>query len=328
MVVAVWCCYEVGSALDMHQEGKKFEMATVLPDGSAVVISDGVTAEDTEQGKELQWEHKGAEYAHKAHRERSFPMKIAENLLRALLQNGEASVKVTAAPQLRHSHRVLLLLLLQEDRDRILSSLTGQPLNAVPLSDHPNYTALNTKLNFRVGVAIYEAATADNSLDRCAIVVVGFVLMMGGVCGRLGLRKLAAPEGWDVGYIYHSRGQALKEQHKLDLAVDLLEKALSYREATLGKTDFKTLDTASCLAHALTDKGEFDRAQELLEAREKVGAVTGTGRLLWYVLSALGRRSAACGAGEGVTGTTWVRCITKSATWTAQQSCLSSRLMP
>ena len=95
----MWCCYEVGSALDMHHQGKKFEMATVLPDGSAVVISDGVTAEDEEQGEELRWKHIGAADAHKAHRERLFPMEIAEKLLSTLLQNGQASVEVTAASQ-------------------------------------------------------------------------------------------------------------------------------------------------------------------------------------------------------------------------------------
>ena len=163
-MVVVWCCYEVGSALDMHQQGKKFEMATVLPDGSAVVISDGVTAEDEEQGEEPQWEHIGAADAHKAHRERLFPMEIAEKLLSTLLQNGQASVEVTAAPQPRHSHAHWL----QEDCAHILNSLTGQPLDAVPLTEHPSYDALNTKLHFRVGMAVYEAAAAAKSLDRCA----------------------------------------------------------------------------------------------------------------------------------------------------------------
>ena len=216
MVVVVWCCYEVGSALDMHKDGKKFEMATVLPDGSAIVISDGVTRYDKEQGKELQWKHIGGCDAHKYHRERLFPMEIAEKLLSTLLQNGQASVEVTtAAPQPRHSHAHWL----QEDRAHILNSLTGQPLDAAPLSDHPSYDALNTKLHFRVGVAVYEAAAAANSLDRC-VADVAVLVLMGVACGRLGLRELAVPEGWDVGFIYHWLRSAFKNQGKVDLQRD------------------------------------------------------------------------------------------------------------
>ena len=101
-------------------------------------------------------------------------------------------------------------------------------------------------------------------------------VLMDVVCGRLGLRELAAPEDWDVGRIYHWLGQALKAQSNLDLAVDLLEKALRYREVTLGKADDDTLDTASSLAWALIWKGEFDRALELYEevaAAQKVSTV-------------------------------------------------------
>ena len=101
------------------------------------------------------------------------------------------------------------------------------------------------------------------------------LVLMGGVCGRLGLRELAAPEGWDVGFIYHHMGSVFWKQGKMVLAADLLEKALSYREATLGKTHKDTLDTADSLAWALRDKCEFDRALELWEegaAARKVGA--------------------------------------------------------
>ena len=101
------------------------------------------------------------------------------------------------------------------------------------------------------------------------------LVLMGVACGRLGLRELAAPEGWDVGFIYYHMGKAFWKQIKLDLAVDLLEKALSYRETTLGKTHKDTLSTAFVLAEALRDKGELDRALELWEeaaAACKVGA--------------------------------------------------------
>jgi tetratricopeptide (TPR) repeat protein len=98
---------------------------------------------------------------------------------------------------------------------------------------------------------------------------------MGGVCGRLGLRELAAPEDWDVGLIYYHMGGAFHSQSKLGLAADLLEKALSYREATLGKTHDDTLSTALSLAWVFTNKCEFDRALVLFEevaAAQKVGA--------------------------------------------------------
>ena len=62
--------------------------------------------------------------------------------------------------------------MLQEDRVRILNNLVGQTLVALPLSDHPSYDTLNTKLHFRVGVAVYEGAVATDLLERCAISVV------------------------------------------------------------------------------------------------------------------------------------------------------------
>ena len=196
----------------------------------------------------------------------------------------------------------------------------------MPLSDHSSYDALNTKLHFRVGMAVYEAAAAANSLDRCAIAVAVLVLM-GIVCCRLGLRELAAPEGWDVGILYYWLGEAFRQQHKLDLAVDLLEKALRYREATLGKTHKDTLYAAFRLARALSFKGELHRALELYEELA-LAVKVGTALALPLVLSALGRRGSASAATNIRTRSTpWASCTAKKATWTAQQSCLSSRLI-
>ena len=144
-------------------------------------------------------------------------------------------------------------------------------------------------------MAVYEAAAAADSLDRC-VADVAVLVLMGVACGRLGLRELAVPEGWDVGGIYYWSGSAFQEQGKVVLAVDLLEKALSYRETTRGKTHSSTLDTAHYLADAPRKKGELDRALELYEEgattmEPEVGAVTGTGRLLWQRV--FGRRNLA-----------------------------------
>ena len=62
-------------------------MANVLTDGSAVVVSDGVTTEDKKQDKEQQWEHIGGDDVHKAHIERRFPMEVAEKLLSTRLHH-------------------------------------------------------------------------------------------------------------------------------------------------------------------------------------------------------------------------------------------------
>ena len=75
---------------------------------------------------------------------------------------------------------------------------------------------------------------------------------MGGACGSLRLRELAVPESWDVGCLYYWVGVAFHDpeaaQLKVDLAVDLLEKALRYRENALGKPHFSR-GRIPCMLH-------------------------------------------------------------------------------
>lgn len=214
----IWCCFEIGITLQHHSE-KKFEMATAIEAGFAVVISDGPTTEDEVRGSEPEWQHRGGRYGHKAHRELQFPKQPVFIALKTEIQDGSASYP--------------------EDRIRILNTLARQAdLLAIPPEQHPSFAEINIALHWRVGIAFFEAAQASCELEE------------------LSLDQLPEPAGWDIGPTYLEMETAFRAQSKYQAAQVMTQKALRLYVSSFGQQHVKVAECIAKLGMAYNGQGK------------------------------------------------------------------------
>ena len=156
-----------------------------------VIITDGPTAEDEEQGMLQQWNDQGGKYAHKAARELHFPPELVSKALEIQLQHSAASVEA--------------------DKAQILNSIVGcSNLDDKPPEQHERYDDMNKTLRWRVGVACLEAA---EHMDQMSL----------GCSQRVLSERLLSddgePERVNMVPVYARISSALEAQAKYSLAV-------------------------------------------------------------------------------------------------------------
>lgn len=87
----IWCSFEVSVALTDMGVDYLYDIAATNGDAQVVVLTDGVTPADEEEGRRLRWYHVGGAYGHLLNRQRNFPIKVFELGFRVKLEEGKAT---------------------------------------------------------------------------------------------------------------------------------------------------------------------------------------------------------------------------------------------
>ena len=131
------------------------------------------------------------------------------------------------------------------DRQRILNSITRQPLDSVPMAQHDEYDRVNCTLRSMLAVhAAYKSAEAGRLAQAVHVAVQGKSRKEEYTC----LSKI---------------GLLLRDMGKLADAEPLLRRALEGREATLGKSHPDTLTSINDLGWLLQGMGKVEDAEPL-----------------------------------------------------------------
>jgi len=265
----IWCSYEVATTLESTGQ-KLYDISTVLPDSDrAVVLTDGLSAVDEEEGRLVKWAHRGGGYCHKLDRERAFPVSVFNKAFGVQLEKGQASQ--------------------EQDRVRILNSIAGRDLDAPPLAEHGNYSAVNDSLRWRFGMGIISLADELNLMDDYKLLDMPEPKGQGEVCLRvydemyktlsavakhdLALSmvqrmltiqlELGADETLDIASSYERMGDIQLYKGEKDIALEHQEKALAIREKLLSGEDVAVARSLQRVGKLHHKKGENEKAMEL-----------------------------------------------------------------
>jgi len=202
-----------------------------------VIITDGPTAEDEEQGVLQQWNDQGGKYAHKAARELHFPPELVSKALEIQLQNSAASVEA--------------------DKTQILNSIVGSSnLDDKPPEQHERYDDMNKTLRWRVGVACLEAV---EHMDQMAL----------GCSQRVLSERLLSddgePERVNMVPVYARISSALEAQGKYPLAVQFRQRLQAICERIQGPDHPSTGIGLSNLGMRMYKMGQPEDALPLLK---------------------------------------------------------------
>eukprot|EP00928_Gymnodinium_smaydae_P063564 TRINITY_DN47107_c0_g1_i2.p1 TRINITY_DN47107_c0_g1~~TRINITY_DN47107_c0_g1_i2.p1 ORF type:complete len:1081 (+),score=138.48 TRINITY_DN47107_c0_g1_i2:349-3243(+) len=134
----IWCGFEIATTLRQDSQ-KLYDLATVIENDSAVIITDGLTLHDKFAGERYGPDYRGGPRGYKTRRERRFPLALAEKALSVRVESGVASV--------------------DSDRIHILNSIAGiADLESKPLANCTQYEQVNAVLHGRFAAALYRVA--------------------------------------------------------------------------------------------------------------------------------------------------------------------------
>eukprot|EP00931_Biecheleriopsis_adriatica_P008138 TRINITY_DN109368_c0_g1_i1.p1 TRINITY_DN109368_c0_g1~~TRINITY_DN109368_c0_g1_i1.p1 ORF type:complete len:800 (+),score=154.80 TRINITY_DN109368_c0_g1_i1:124-2523(+) len=226
----IWCSYEVATTL-RSGGSKLYDVATALPDKASghcevVILADGLTAEDEEQGAKAFWEHRGGAHGHKLAREKDFPESVFAKAYDVRLENGSATTP--------------------NDRIHILNSLAGRELTQTPLAQHDSYDQANTALRWRFGVAFFHVAAEL------------------GLLSKYGLEELPEPY-WQVGDTYSNMAASFYATAKYKLALHFYQKDLNTKLLNFGEGAAEVGICYNNMAIVYKEQSKFEQALQFYE---------------------------------------------------------------
>mmetsp|Transcript_43842 Transcript_43842/g.101285 ORF Transcript_43842/g.101285 Transcript_43842/m.101285 type:complete len:1039 (-) Transcript_43842:212-3328(-) len=229
----IWCSYEVATTLE-GAGTKLYDISTVPPTGErAVVLTDGLTPVDEEQGEMKEWKHRGGGYGYKLNREKAFPMTVFNKAFGVQLEKGQASQ--------------------EQDRVRILNSIAGLDLDAKPVEDHANYTNVNNTLRWRFGMGVINLASEL------------------GLMQDFKLLELPEPHWSRVGKgeacrrVYDEMYKTFRALAKRDLALSMQQRALAIEMETLGEESKEVATSQARIGNIYNFLGKTELAIEYHE---------------------------------------------------------------